>query len=50
MDGEVGKVLVDLETMESIPAGSRHGNDKVWGSPCMWAEETKTTPARRPVD
>jgi len=37
VDAEVGKVFVDSEPMESIPAGGGHGNDKVWGSPCAWA-------------
>jgi len=48
VDGEVGEVVVDSETMESIPTGRRHGNDKVWGSPCTWAEKTKTMPTHRP--
>jgi len=42
VDGEVGEVLVDSEAMESIPADGRNRNDKVWGSTCMGAEETKT--------
>ena len=33
MDGEVGEVLVDSESMKSISAGGRHSNDKVWGGP-----------------
>ena len=46
VDGEVGEVRVDAETLEgTIPAGGHHGNDKVWGSLCMWAEETKTASA-----
>ena len=37
VDVEVGKVFVESEPMESIPAGGGHGNDEVWGSPCTWA-------------
>jgi hypothetical protein len=33
--GKLGRSL--WETMESIPVGGGHSNDKVWGSPCTWA-------------